>query len=235
MQEGVLPLAEKFISVQGEGQWVGTLMLFVRLAGCNVGRPAAAVKAEQHPFPVLPNGREAMACTTYDGRTFPCDTDYLRSSTIARHEIVDEARHERIEHVCITGGEPMMYADKLLLLADDLRPFNTKMHIETSGTIMPPKVLSRLIMPDVWITVSPKIGALDEMINRSDELKLLVDDSFDMYKLTQAMLDHRNVFLCPINGVDEITKHNVEKCCEIQRTMPWWRISFQVHKLFGWR
>lgn len=235
MTEGILPIAEKFVSVQGEGTWVGTLMLFVRLAGCNVGRPAAAVKA-QNPFPLLPTGKEAMACTSWDGRTFPCDTDYNLTARVKLEDVVQEAKSLGVRHVCCTGGEPLMFADRVDRLYVLLAQHDILLHVETSGTLQPtdPKH-DRLIMPGVWITVSPKIGALDTMIRRADELKLLVDQDFDEYRLTPSMLKHKNVFVCPINDIEHITLANVRRCRTLLDGHPEWRMSFQVHKMFGWR
>lgn len=214
--------------------WVGTPMMFIRLAGCNVGRPAHAVKV-QGPFPVLQSGVEAVACTSWDGRTFPCDTDYRRSSTEAISSLVNQCVQRKYKHACITGGEPFIHADKLDDLVHKLTVNEIMVHIETSGTIYPMKHFSKLIFPQAWITCAPKIGALDKMIERADELKLLVDEDFDLYKLTVQMMGHRNVFLCPINGVDTITEKNVKRCTELLETFPNWRMSVQMHKFFNWR
>lgn len=234
--KGTLPIAEMFESLQGEGQWTGTPMLFIRLAGCNVGKPAKALKVG--PFPLLYTGREAMACCTWDGRIFPCDTDYNKSGTVSFEEILSQLERNKYRHVCITGGEPFLHAEIIEDLFLELDRKGVMLHVETSGTIIPNTVWDDLICPHYWITCAPKLNAQTPMIRRADELKLLVDQDFDEFKLLPEFLKHPNVFLCPVNGVEidgGNNPDNVRKCRELLDRFPQWRMSIQVHKLFGWR
>jgi 7-carboxy-7-deazaguanine synthase len=232
--ERVLPIAEVFESIQGEGQWVGTPMLFVRLAGCNVGKPAKALKVDT-PFPMLQTGKEAMACCTYDGRIFPCDTDYSLREKVPVEDIITRFKAGGFRHMCVTGGEPFLHGPLLEELFYEVGKLDGLMHVETSGTIKPTSIWYHLICPGYWITCSPKLSALSEMILRADELKILVDSDFDIFKLTDEMLQHNNVFLCPVNGVDDLDHSNVQRCVELLKTYPHWRVSIQTHKLFHWR
>src|SRR5512146_688808 len=84
------PVAEIFHSIQGEGVFTGTPMLFVRLAGCNVGVASS----------------QGSVCRTFTGAEFPCDTDYKMTKRASEQEIIQEC-HE--EHICITGGEPFIH------------------------------------------------------------------------------------------------------------------------------
>jgi 7-carboxy-7-deazaguanine synthase len=227
-----LPIAEIFDSIQGEGQWVGTRMLFIRLAGCNVGKPAKALKLD--PFPLLPTGREASVCSSWDGRTFPCDTDYSVSYRLSHHEVITKVLSSGVRHVCITGGEPLLHAPLIENLFTPLAKAEVRIHIETSGTIAP-YLVGKKLLPGYWVTVSPKLNAQDSMIQRADELKLLVDEGFDVNRLTLSMLSHPNVFVCPINEIENVRKDNVERCIELLHQYPHWRMSVQVHKFFGWR
>lgn len=234
--KGSLPIAEIFASLQGEGQWVGTPMLFIRTAGCNVGKPAKALKED--PFPILNTGREASACVTWDGRVFPCDTDYTLKEKLTLNDIVARVEGIGYKHVCITGGEPFLHADLIEDLFLELDRRGVMVHVETSGTIVPPAVWNSLICPHYWITCAPKLNAQTAMIRRADELKLLVDQDFDEYKLLPEFLKHPNVFLCPVNSVEMTGGNNppnVRKCIELLQKFPQWRLSLQTHKFFGWR
>lgn len=231
----VLPIAETFHSLQGEGQWVGTPMFFIRLAGCNVGKPAKALKMD--PLPILHTGREAMACTSWDGRSFPCDTDYAKQNELTVQQVIDVVWEK---HICVTGGEPLLHQYQLENLFAEAALRDIYVHIETSGTILPRKLghLPKLLLPGFWVTVSPKINCNDEMIKRADELKLLVDEGFDESRLTESMLSHPNVFVCPINSVEVNggqNTDNVQRCVDILKRHPNWRLSVQLHKFFGWR
>jgi len=239
MENKVLPIAEIFESIQGEGQWVGTPMLFIRLAGCNVGKPAKALKVEG-PFPVLHTGREAMACTTFDGRIFPCDTDYALKEKVHIDDVIHRLMGNGMKHVCVTGGEPFLHGVQIEELFYELSVRDITMHVETSGTIYPDyRTWQKDCIPGYWVTCAPKLNALSTMIQRADELKLLVDEHFDEWKLTPEMLNHRNVFLCPINTVgisDGQNSDNVKRCYDLLLTkFPHWRMSVQQHKNFGWR
>jgi 7-carboxy-7-deazaguanine synthase len=231
-----LPIAEIFDSVQGEGQWVGTRMLFIRLAGCNVGKPRQALKISS-PFPILPTGKEAVACTSWDGRSFPCDTDYTIHQRVTTEYLVEEIKNVGVSHVCITGGEPLLHYPVIENLFTPLAKLQVQIHIETSGTIVPKPLggFRKLLLPGYWVTVSPKINAQDEMIRRADELKLLVDEQFDVERLTLSMLSHKNVFVCPINDVNDVKHDNVQRCVDLQKRFPNWRVSVQMHKIFNWR
>lgn len=225
--EVTLPIAETFHSIQGEGQWVGTPMHFIRLAGCPVGRPAKAVKAEG-PLPLLPTGAQAMSCASWDGRQFWCDTDY-NTHMIDTPEKLIAATYEK--HICLTGGEPLVHGKKLLHLFQLAYANGIEVHIESSGTV----ALDVDGWRRFWLTIAPKIGCLESMINEADEIKLLVDEHFHPDHLTQGMRLHSNVFLCPINEVETVNQDNVELCMHWLKEFPHWRLSCQVHKFLHLR
>lgn len=220
-----LPIAETFHSVQGEGTFVGTPMHFIRLAGCNVGKPAAAVRVDG-PLPILPSGEEAKVCVSWDGRTFYCDTDYNKHDERTIKELVDDTWEQ---HICLTGGEPFLHQkhfDWLWALASER---GIMVHIESSGTIMPTN------WPPFWVTCAPKLTAHDQFIKKASELKLLVDEHFHSDNLTPAMLEHHNVFLCPINDVTEHRQKNIDLCYVWLHKFPHWRMGSQMHKYWGLR
>src|SRR5271155_1867576 len=105
MTEKLYPIAEIFTSPQGEGQYCGTMMTFIRLAGCSVGKPFPKDRyyREQDPLPIY-----TEMCTLYDGRTFECDTDYRVKERLEVSQILDRIPAE-VDHVCISGGEPFIH------------------------------------------------------------------------------------------------------------------------------
>jgi len=239
-------IAEIFTSVQGEGMYTGTRMHFIRFSGCSVGkkltdeeRPKFLAKEEPHweyLHAQLPVYREK--CTLYDGREFLCDTNFQTSKAMSVQEIMDTIPVGVI-HICLTGGEPL---DRdLSPLLDELKKKGCVVHIETSGTVhisnvsFPADVLKALIDGWVWITVSPKYGVLDEVLDLANEIKLLVDEDFDLERLPSKVHEHSLVWVQPVNREWTIDGENVKRCLKILEQKPQWRISTQMHKIWNVR
>jgi organic radical activating enzyme len=206
----MISLAEHFTSIQGEGVWIGQTMHFLRLAGCSVG------------------GIDAV-CTTYDGRTFACDTDYKPTLKFDDPEKILELIPANIRHVCLTGGEP--FDRDLSPLLSILFGNNKKVHIETSGT--------KHIPPDIgkfrpWITVSPKAPFQLGNLYRAHEIKFLVDEKFDgsdaLFR-SALTLEEPVIWLQPINHKDSLNEENIAQCLSLARTHPRCRVSIQLHKV----
>lgn len=237
------PVSEIFTSPQGEGVYSGTMMTFIRLAGCTVGKPypkemykskTTMVSHHDHDdeeevipakFPIY-----TEECTLYDGRKFACDTDYRVKERLTIDEIMARVPKE-IKHICLTGGEPLMH---------NLYPIYDRspgmVHIETSGTIdyrraFPVRNFISDWGSEVWITVSPKFGCLPEMIERADEIKLLVDEKFNPETLPKEIFDHEVVFLNPVNFEHKMNGANLKLCMNWQKLFPQWRVGTQLHKV----
>lgn len=229
----LVPIAEHFHSIQGEGEHTGIPMHFIRLAGCSVGTKATrdfrvANNLEGTLLPVLQNGATASMCHTYDGRYFECDTDFHLSEKIPLDSLLLETYEDWLS---LTGGEPLNHKDKpwfgeLFRLAD-IRDLN--IHIETSGTVEFDCARRH------WITVAPKKNFLPSMVEKANEVRLLVDDSFDIQNVPEVILDHPHVQISPINDEKTINFHNVDLCHELLGLHPSWRLSMQMHKVLGVR
>lgn len=229
-----LPVAELFHSLQGEGRWIGCPMLFVRLAGCTVGFPekdAPEIRLPPDVPPLEPEAKPPTAwkCYTFDNRPFWCDTNFRTYNHLSVEEIFDECWED---HICLTGGEPLVHAVRLsrhhfFSKAYDLKK---RVHIETSGTIQ----YTRWNKSE-WLTVAPKRGYLTSMINAADELKLLVDERFDYKSLPPEFKSHPRVYIQPINDEFTVNDENITRCLDILELRPDWMFSPQLHKLLGMR
>lgn len=253
------PIAEMFDSCQGEGQHVGVRMFFIRTAGCTVGKPFPKARYQKLPHcefkceggdPDMGHGLTCEyvksvnsqlpiyteKCTTYDGRNFECDTDYRVKERLSPDDIIARIPKE-VEHVCLTGGEPLMH-NLLPLVTTINRAFGKEMkiHIETSGTILLSKAIpDESVANFIWIAVSPKGGVLPEMITRADEVKLLIDEKFNIEAVPLSILEHPKVYLQPINHEFKLNDKNIKRCIELQQFHPNWRISIQLHKVLNVR
>ena len=221
------PIAEIFHSVQGEGFWTGTPMMFVRLAGCNVGRYDSA--EDSTPFSLdkeafkLFKEKHHSICTTFDGQRFLCDTDYHTSEKLTPEEIASQLNKEL--HVCITGGEPLLYDLNPLVQAF---PVGVMIHVESSGT-KPWKELDDETHP-VWITCCPKEGFNHSFLDFVDEIKLLVGPNFKESEMAPFENFTNDLYLQPINGVHDVWQENLNYCLALLERHPAWKLSAQLHK-----
>ncbi len=104
-------IAEIYCSRQGEGLLTGVESVFIRTSGCNL-------------------------------RCWFCDTPYTSWTPEGEQATVDEvltraAEWPHVEHVVITGGEPMLNAE-LVPLTHALRAQGKHITIETAGTLYLP-------------------------------------------------------------------------------------------------
>ena len=103
-------LAEIYQSIQGEGFLTGTASVFVRASGCNL-------------------------------RCWFCDTPYTswrpEGDDLPVDEILRQVAAFPCDHVVVTGGEPMLFAE-LIPLCAGLRASGRHITIETAGTLYLP-------------------------------------------------------------------------------------------------
>lgn len=228
------PVAEIFTSPQGEGTYTGTLMTFVRLAGCNVGKPYTIEAKNALNLQVYQE-----RCTVWDGQSFPCDTNYRKTEALSVTEILERLEAPRM---ILTGGEPLMHNVAPLIQA--AWRIGKYVHIETSGTKMLPSIKS--LFGPLWLAVSPKQGFISEVIDQANELRFLVGPDFNeelfVAQFGSYFLDTEingrtveNVFISPINDEHTLNEANKQKCLALQRKYPHLRISTQTHKILGVR
>lgn len=242
-EELLFPIAEVFTSVQGEGTNVGTRMTFIRFAGCTVGKrfPNAhygTPDSFRNDLKVIQYPSYVNQCTAFDGRTFPCDTNYNLSKKYTLEELLKEIP-AGVQWVSITGGEPLMHIDKVRVLCDALAKQQINIQIETSGTIgIPPALRNN---PYVYLACSPKGGWLDPVVASADEVRLMVDQNFDE-TAAQLILDCATgqVYLCPLSTEDDVTRISrkaMAKCLELIAKPAYKdaKISIQQHKVLGVR
>ncbi len=118
-----LYINERFVSVQGEGLLTGVPSAFIRTSGCN------------------------LRCSW-------CDTPHTSWSPTGAHqtveELVDWVAESNVNHVVLTGGEPLLQPPMGALCAA-LRARGLHLTIETAGTVY------RDVGADLY-SISPKLG-----------------------------------------------------------------------------
>jgi len=202
---------ECFLTLQGEGVQSGSRAVFLRFAGCN-----------------LWSGREQDRATA-DCRF--CDTDFVGTDgegggkfgdadTLADHveRLWGEGRERRL--VVITGGEPMLQLDSVLVDALHARGF--RIAVETNGTLPATAGID-------WICVSPKAGT--NVVQRSgDELKLVwPQEGIDPAELEEWAFAH--FLIQPMDCAER--QQAIDAAIGLAMARPKWRLSLQAHKVVG--
>jgi 7-carboxy-7-deazaguanine synthase len=205
-----MKVCEIFISIQGESSYAGIPFVFVRLSGCNL-------------------------------RCFYCDTTYAYDE--GREMSVDEALEKvssyGIKFVEITGGEPLLQKDSLVLikrLLDD----NYSVLVETNGSVSIKDVDRRAII--IMDIKTPKSGMFDKMnldnlkyIKDDDEIKFVLADRKDYEWATNFiheydLINKCNILFSPVYGVlspEKLAKWILDDRLPV-------RLNLQIHNfIFG--
>jgi 7-carboxy-7-deazaguanine synthase len=118
-----MKISEIFYSIQGEGMLAGVPSVFLRTSGCN------------------------LRCTW-------CDTPYTSWKPEGDDQPLDailaDVRRHPATHVVVTGGEPMIQED-IVLLTQRLKNLGLHITIETAGTVYQPVTCD-------LISISPKLA-----------------------------------------------------------------------------
>jgi 7-carboxy-7-deazaguanine synthase len=205
---------EMFPTLQGEGANSGRPAVFVRFAGCNLWSGLAADRGKG-------GGCSAWCDTEFVGTDGTNGGRYSAAGLAqAAADLWGPERPSRF--VVLTGGEPMLQADPVLI--DALHRFGFSVAVETNGTVRVPDSVD-------WITVSPKAGA-EVVQRRGQELKVVYPQSgLDL----GAMLgwSFGRFYLQPMDG--PFREANTRALVDYCRAHPEWSLSLQTHKLLGIR
>ena len=175
-----LRITEIFLSLQGESSTVGLPTVFVRLTGCPL-------------------------------RCVYCDTTYAFKGGENRSidAIVDEVLSYGVQHVTVTGGEPLAQKRCINLLSA-LCDKGLSVSLETSGAIDVSEVDPRVMK--VMDLKTPSSGEMArnlmsnlEHLNAHDEVKFVIGDQADydwsVEQLKTHAIDQRcKVLFSPVQG-----------------------------------
>lgn len=201
---------EIFYSLQGEGFHVGKAAVFVRFAGCNL----------KCPF---------------------CDTDFAAYTEMTAEEIVAEVKRQILEPAplpaglsfeefvsqgimaVLTGGEPTLQADELLVAR--LQDAGFRVAMESNGTRLAPVNID-------WLTISPKAGSR-VVAKKCNELKLVVDEHAPVEDY-DVEADIYYLQPCDVGDAGR-NQLIISRCVSEVMRHPRWRLSLQQHKLAGYK
>jgi 7-carboxy-7-deazaguanine synthase len=201
-------IAEIYRSTQGEGFLTGTESVFVRTSGCNL-------------------------------RCWFCDTPYTSwkptGEDMSIHDVLRRVLACRLEHVVLTGGEPMLYSE-LIPLCESLSNHGCHITVETAGTLylplhcdlmsISPKLSNSMPRGDQhasWRRRHERTRHVPDVIRQltsehAYQLKFVVDDPCDLAEVDRYLaefpeLDRDSVMLMP-QGTDAATLHSTQTWLE---------------------
>ncbi|CBN59091.1 MULTISPECIES: 7-carboxy-7-deazaguanine synthase QueE [Kamptonema] len=199
-----LPIHETFQStVQGEGYWSGTLVDFIRLAGCPVHCPWCDTGYSEGGKD-LPNVQRSIV------------------------ELLTELKSPR---VVISGGEPFIHKN-LPLLVESLLEVGKQVSIETSGSHWQEVAGETWITLSPKEHVNPKYPVQEKFWSRANEIKLVISTGEEVNFYRDGLVSNPNipVFLQP-EWSDRFRA--IPIILQLLQQNPGYRLSLQTHKLIG--
>lgn len=213
----IFHVVEKFVSINGEGQHAGELAVFIRLRGCNLN------------------------CSYCDTR-WACTSD-AAAEDMTEEEIINYIKSTGVKRVTLTGGEPLMAEDIMVLLQALSNQPELKIEIETNGSIHI-KDFAAINNPPAF-TLDYKLkgsGMEDKMLTDNfkfltakDTLKFVCSDVSELERVCEIVDRYRisdkcTALISPVFGriepadmVDYMISHNRNDI----------RLQLQLHK-FIW-
>lgn len=199
-----LPIHETFqCTVQGEGYWTGTLVDFIRLAGCPVRCPWCDTG--------YANGGKGLPSVP---------------QSIA--QLVDRLQSPR---VVISGGEPFIHQN-LPELVRALLATDKEVSIETSGAYWQDISPLAWITLSPKEHVNPQYPVQERFWTRANEIKLVVSTGEEVDFYAKYLADNVNipVYLQP---EWEKRDRAIPMILDLLKQHPSYRLSLQTHKFIG--
>jgi 7-carboxy-7-deazaguanine synthase len=217
-----IPMVEIFETVEGEGMKAGYPTVFVRVFHCN------------------------LRCTW-------CDTPYSYAPakpeyTALIKNIIKKVRTFPSQHICLTGGEPLIHKEKSAGLIHQLSQIDylDDIHIETNGAIdLQPFAKARQQHPTWTNKVRfimdfklPNSGEMDRMIvenfnelNHTDEIKFVIGSDEDFDVAVSVIQKHHKKGVILMSPVWETMppRKLVEKVLEKKLSQV--KVNMQLHKI----
>ena len=207
-------VAEKFVSINGEGPRAGELAVFLRFCGCNLN------------------------CGFCDTRWANiADVKYELASA---EELVAYVKATGVKNVTLTGGEPLLQSDIARLIAL-LGASGAEVEIETNGSVPLKDIVSLSPRPAVTADYKlPSSGMEEYMLVENfsyltlrDSVKFVVGDKRDLARAEEIIKDYGltdrcRVYFSPVFG--EIEPEEIAEFMK-ERKLNGVRLQLQLHKI----
>jgi len=195
-------VVEKFVSINGEGVFAGQLAVFIRFQGCN------------------------LSCSF-------CDTSWANSDEapftyMTEDQIYEYIKETKIKNVTLTGGEPLLVPDILILLQLLATDLFLRVEIETNGSIALDSFTGISNSPS--FTMDYKLpGSLMEskmlvsnfnLLSKRDTIKFVVGSIKDLNRAKDIIISYDlttkcHVYISPVFGninLEDIVDYLIANC-----------------------
>ncbi len=182
----MFPVAEKFVSINGEGAHSGEIAVFIRFRGCNL-------------------------CCSYCDTKWANSSD-VPVEMMSAQAIADYVKKTGAVNVTLTGGEPLLQKD-VYELTDILISQGCRVEIETNGSI-PIKIPANTKYRPVF-TMDYKLPCSEmesrmcldnfELLNEHDTVKFVSGSISDLRRAREVirkygLAERCHVFISPVFG-----------------------------------
>ena len=207
-------VAEKFVSINGEGPRAGELSVFLRFCCCNLN------------------------CSYCDTRW--ANTVDVKYELVSTEELVSYVKSTGVKNVTLTGGEPLLQAH-IAYLTELLGESGAEVEIETNGSVPLKNIVSLSHRPAITADYKlPSSGMEKDMLTENfsyltlrDAVKFVIGDKCDMLRAEEiinrnGLIDRCRVYFSPVFGKikpDEIAEFMKE------RQLNGVRLQLQLHKI----
>lgn len=182
-------IAEKFVSINGEGTKAGQLAVFIRLCGCNL--------------------KCSYCDTTWANEK---DVSYIEMSA---QELVSYIKETGVNNITLTGGEPLLKrnGEDIRTLLEALSQIEgAKVEIETNGSIA---ISDFLDIENVTFTMDYKLPGSGmesrmysdnfKVLRKCDTVKFVAGSEEDLLRLKEVIDEYKltkkcHVYISPVFG-----------------------------------
>ena len=212
----MLPVVEKFISINGEGAHAGELAAFIRFRGCN------------------------LACSYCD--TCWANTENAPAEYETIEELAEWVAETGVHNVTLTGGEPLLHKETGAL-AELLIENGCRVEIVTNGSISLDRLAAAENRPVFTMDYKLPSSGMEEfmclnnfrLLGCHDTVKFVSGSIDDLERAAELIREYRltehcHVFISPVFG--EIDPADIVSFME-ERMMNGVRLQLQLHK-FIW-
>ncbi|MDE7070492.1 MAG: putative 7-carboxy-7-deazaguanine synthase QueE [Clostridia bacterium] len=208
-----LSVAEKFVSINGEGRRVGELAVFLRFSKCN------------------------LQCSFCDTRW--ANSDDLVAQEMSVKELADYVISTGIQNVTLTGGEPLLQKS-IGLLISQLISLGLNIEVETNGSVPLKQFLP--FLSDISVTMDYKLPGSGmekymylenfSYLKATDTVKFVAGDFIDLTRAEEIIRTFDLTSRCCVYFSPVFGKIHPEEIVSFMKehTLNKVRLQLQLHK-----